>query len=188
MIIIDPDTGNEETVRGGGLCTLIKSELACDNMKLAHLNACNSFIEIQWLVIKPDHMKTIVLGNVYRPPAGSVNDFLDHLSSNLSEVNSLPDWEIHLMGDFNINTLTKTPGLRNLKDITRQAGLRQLINLPTRITQKTSTLIDHYYTNCAHIHAAGCVPLNISDHNLIFLSKKKKPILKKKIKFSGTYI
>ena len=168
----------------------MKSELSCDSLKLAHLNICNDDIEAQWLIIKPYNLKTMVIGNIYRPNTGKHKNFTATLEQALNEIDSLPDWEIQLMGDFNLDYLVaSTPGLKNLKYITRQAGLTQLIGAPTRITPKTAkseataTAIDHYYTNCKHTHAIGSIPLNISDHNLIFFSKKKETYHKEKILF-----
>ena len=179
------DRQSTTKTQGGGLCTLVQSDLFCDSLKLSHLNISNDDIEVQWLIVKPEHMKTMVIGNVYRAPSANREAFLDQLSERLDEIDLLPDWEVHIMGDFNLNALIDSTATTRLNIIMSQAGLSQQITQPTRVTPSTATLIDHYFTNCKLIASAGSIPLNISDHDLIFLAKKKKPAVKVKANFRG---
>ena len=52
-------------------------------------------------------------------------------------------------------------------------GLKQLIDSPTRITEKTSSLLDHILTN-AHekISQSGVVNVGLSDHQMIYCTRK----------------
>ena len=71
------------------------------------------------------------------------------------------------MGDFNVD-LTQTEALgkgNELLRLTESYGLLQLITTPTRITNTSSTLIDHIYTNIsAYCIQSGCIEAGISDH------------------------
>ena len=50
-------------------------------------------------------------------------------------------------------------------DLLSHTVLLQLITTPTRITNTSSTLIDHIYTNIsAHYIQSGCIEAGISDH------------------------
>ena len=59
-------------------------------------------------------------------------------------------------------------------------GFTQLIHEPTRVTNATSTLIDHIYTsNEENISEAHVAPLGVSDHYAIFCNRKINCILKR---------
>ena len=52
-------------------------------------------------------------------------------------------------------------------------SLKQLISTPTRTTENTATLIDHVLTNSPHkIIKSGVVEVNLSDHELIYCTRK----------------
>ena len=54
-------------------------------------------------------------------------------------------------------------------------GFKQLINCPTRITCNTSTLIDHILTNAQdNISQSGVINTAISDHNMIYCTRKTR--------------
>ena len=58
-------------------------------------------------------------------------------------------------------------------DFTIYLGLNQLILMPTRVNHKSSTLIDHIYTNMPDNITSTCVPnIGISDHHVIFCNRK----------------
>lgn len=80
------------------------------------------------------------------------------------------------MGDMNLHYMQTTVATKELKSIQNETNLRQLIKSPTRITQKTETLIDHIYTNYAdkYISEAGVLHNNVSDHLTTYLLIKKE--------------
>ena len=52
-------------------------------------------------------------------------------------------------------------------------GLKQLIQSPTRITCRTSTLIDHILTSApSRVSQKGVINVGVSDHQLIFCTRK----------------
>ena len=52
-------------------------------------------------------------------------------------------------------------------------GVEQLISEPTRITSRSSTLIDLCLTNTpSNIVKSGVIHLSISDHSLVYLIRK----------------
>ena len=56
-------------------------------------------------------------------------------------------------------------------------SLKQLITCPTRVTCNTSTLIDHILTNSSEkIFQSGVIDSRISDHRLIFCTRKVKRV------------
>ena len=80
-----------------------------------------------------------------------------------------------LLGDFNIkyfhgNNLVKFNNTKWSNMIVK-FGLEQLIKTPTRISKRSSTIIDHIYTNCSsNIKEAFISTLAISDHYPICLT------------------
>ena len=103
--------------------------------------------------------------------------------------------ELHILGEINIYALIddntsifeirkNTPLRNSLPSLCKQYiefcssfSLKQLISSPTRITCSSSTIIDHILTNTTNIISqSGVIDLGISNHNIIFLTRKMKKI------------
>ena len=103
--------------------------------------------------------------------------------------------DLFILGDTNINILDNGENiLDKYKDMSKRKsnlgaipkkyaqicstlGLQQLIKHPTRITCHTSTLIDHIITNCEEkVTQSGVINTSLSDHQLIFCTKKIKRV------------
>ena len=89
--------------------------------------------------------KPILLGVVYRPPDQS--DFVEKLSEGVINSTNFDNQEVYILGDFNINLLDDCNLVKSYKETCSLHGLKQIIESYTRITEKTSTLIDHILTN-----------------------------------------
>ena len=164
----------------------VKNECQVDETTLKPLNYSSHEFEMQWLIIKPPNQKTMVLGNIYRSPGPGQPKFLEHFSQALQTLDAHAGKDIHILGDFNIDVKgVKTNTVKELITMTRLAGLIQLIETPTRVTPSTATTIDLYFTNAEHIVASGSHPLNISDHDAIFLVRKKQSPPKVRTSFKG---
>ena len=64
--------------------------------------------------------------------------------------------------------------------MTKQLGLRQLISETIR-----DSCLDLFYTNSDIIAKAGVSDVNISDHQMIILTRKKAKVIKQKCEFTG---
>ncbi len=51
------------------------------------------------------------------------------------------------MGDFNVDYLNRNHEVKQLKSFEQLYQLKHKISTPTRVTDKSSTCIDHMYTN-----------------------------------------
>ena len=90
------------------------------------------------------------------------------------------------MGDLNIDILDKgNANSKLLINMTKQLGLRQLISEPTRYSPVRDTCIDLFFTNSDIIANVGVGNVNISDHQMIILTRKKAKMLKQKCEFTG---
>ena len=135
--------------------------------------------------------KPITIGVLCRTPKqGELMNLMVEKVSNLN----LKDNEIYLLGDFNINLFQNGKYILNGKRSTTSQGsvhtminrykefcqihsLKQLITCPTRVTCNTSTLIDHILTNSTEkIFQSGIIDSGISDHQLIFCTRKVKRV------------
>ena len=114
--------------------------------------------------------KPIIIGTVYRPP--DQTNFLYHFESVLGNIRS--DAEMIMLGDFNINFKDKNNGLlKKYSEVLNMFGLKQLINSPTRVTRKSSTIIDHVLCNTSNkICNYGTIVVGLSDHFLVFCTRK----------------
>ena len=93
-----------------------------DKKTIAALNISEADLEAEWGVVKPHTIvRKLVIGNIYRPPSGNGENFLKLLTEMLESMQDLPNRELHLLWDFNID-LIKTQLSKDLLLI-KQAGL-----------------------------------------------------------------
>ena len=112
-------------------------------------------------------MLTVIL---YRPRDQS--GFLDKLSTDISKTNCFDNQEVYILGDLNINLINNqkhTPnGIKRYQEFCSLHGLQQLITSPTRVTDNSSSLLDHVPTNSIdRVSQSGVADNGLSDHQLI---------------------
>ncbi|CAC5371646.1 unnamed protein product [Mytilus coruscus] len=136
-------------------------------------------IESIWVEIIFDHQKPILLGNIYRPPNSNAK-WITKFESMLTNVD-IEDKEKIILGDFNIDLASRKIPAKwsHLKNI---FNLSQIVSVPTRVTQTSSTLVDHIYSNKPdNIHFFSVPKYSISDHYPVCISHKRGLKSKKKI-------
>ena len=100
----------------------------------------------------------------------------------MEEIGNNYNNEIFITGDFNINYLNlQDSSTKQLIEFEQLSGLKQLILHPTR----GQNCIDLTFSNSIDIANAGVLSMNISDHDLIFITKKKACIKRKQLSFKG---
>ena len=87
------------------------------------------------------------------------------------------DQEVFILGDLNIDLtgsrVKNSNGIKCYKEFCSLHGLEQLIKEPTRITEKSETLLDHIISNSAQkVSQHGVLNLGLSDHHMIYCTKK----------------
>ena len=85
---------------------------------------------------------------------------------------------MYILGDFNLNlklTGRSIPNsIKRYREFCCQHGLKQLIEFPTRVTENTSTILDHILTNSPEKALQhGVIDVGLSDHQLIYCTRKK---------------
>ena len=160
-----------DTKRGGGLLVYYKTSL--DVYVQETESSSTTDLEVQWLKIKRNRCKDIILANVYRPPTGNVGKAIKHLGQGLESL-ARPADEILIMGDFNVDYQNKKSiNFKKLIFFEKANSLEQKISTTTRNTTSSKTLIDIALTNIKHIRSAGALDSFLSDHQPIYILKKK---------------
>ena len=84
--------------------------------------------------------------------------------------------DIVITGDFNCDLLSinKDTHIKKLTDLLDINQLQQHIQIPTRTTLNTKTLIDLMITKVEDTKTinGGVIDLGISDHNLVYICRK----------------
>lgn len=113
----------------------------------------------------------LIFASIYRPPNNK--DFLKHfelIAERLCKRST-----ILLLGDFNIDlsAIKDTIMSHSLNNILLRYGWTNLIKTPTRITDRSATLIVLAITaDKAKVLNNGSYEAGISNHNFIFVSLK----------------
>ena len=157
---------NDRTTRCGGVCAYIRSDLSYNHK----VELQNNDLEDLWLELLLPNTKPIYIGTCYRAPNN--NNIIECLESTLSKLR--PDCETLILGDFNICLLNKKTSLtKKFIDILKSYNFTQLIDSPTRVTQTTSSLIDHIHTNNRDkICQSGVIVTGLSDHYITYCTRK----------------
>ena len=133
----------------------------------------SQFLEITYQTMT----KTIILGNVYRPPK-DINEnyqtFIDEFANKLVYLNNNRN-EVIIAGDYNIDLLkiNDKPIISEYFDTITSHGFFPKITLPTRLSDHHGTLIDNFLCKlCKGFFksTSGILISNISDHFPYFIS------------------
>lgn len=113
-----------------------------------------------------DNNKKCLFICVYRPPRGKVNDFFITLSEILSAANDNNYFSINVFGDFNLDLLKfNDTSVFEFINLMFSFSFFPLITRPTRITDTSTTLIDHIWTSHIEFNCHNyIIATDITDH------------------------
>ena len=154
---------------GGGVCFYIRN---CINFSVRNDLSLDQLENLCILINKPK-ARPFLIATWYRPPNSPVAKF-NYLEKLLGALDT-ENIEYYLLGDLNcdLSVTDLDHSSRVLMDITGLYNLSQLINEPTRVTDFSSTLIDHIFTNTTDkVVCSGVSHISISDHSLIYAYRK----------------
>ena len=152
--------------RGGGVACYIRYDISFNVRENFSNEIENIFIDVLLPKTKP-----ILIGIVYRPP--DQLNFLEPFSESIGSTHSFDNQEVYILGDLNIDLKGKPPLAKKHKEFCSLHGLTQIIDSPTRITDETSTLIDHILTNSKEkVSQSGVLDVSLSDHQAIYCTRK----------------
>ena len=148
---------SDRSRRGGGVACFVKNSISYNRKPNFCTNTESIFIEIFLPRSKP-----VLIGILYRAP--DKYDFVNCLERAFSDTNVFESQGCYLLGDFNINFQPKDKEIFRHKSANTinkviphfttsylefcfTHSLEQIITRPTRVTDQTTTLIDHILTN-----------------------------------------
>lgn len=163
--------------RGGGVCIYVKKEIRTKLIDLALPNKVG--VEDLWLSVQCNKHPAILIGCVYRHPKATKESF-EYLQDVFRQL-CISKKNFYILGDFNDDMLNKGSKLHG---IIKNNRLVQLIDVPTRVTATSATVLDLVVTNNPDsVLGKEVVPNFISDHDLISIminitKPRRKPIIK----------
>ena len=134
--------------------------------KRTDLSITDDEFETVWVEINNTKAKNILCCCAYRHPSFNPVRFKEHFESILSQL-TRENKNIFIMGDFNINLLTceNHPESNDFILMLNSFFLLPYILQPTRITERSATLIDNIFANTYSMNAiSGNLVSKISDH------------------------
>ena len=192
--IRDPTNSNSNI--GGGIGCYIRNHLSFEPLPELSVFIPRVF-ESQFFKIKHGKNKFSLIGNIYRPntmPFANIKRFntilleiFEKIKSNV-ELKNIKD--VIICGDMNIDLLKSYSHLDSgtYLETLLQFGLLQLITLPTRLGNRSATILDHIATNFSDDNFdTGIITSDISDHFPVFYVRhlanpKKEKVLPVKIR------
>ena len=176
------NNGSNTPKRGGGIGAYIKTDFVTLTTHLSKYNRNNNNIESFWFEVIMPNSKNVIVCVLYRPPDGNISEFCEILTTDTNDISITGNKDIFILGDYNINyNQKKTPDMKSLIEFEQLTNLRQLISEPTR----NNNTIDLIYTNCDDVSNSGVYDILISDHELIFCTRKKSKICYNHINYLG---
>ena len=164
---------------GGGVCVFIDSNFIYKVRHDLSDSIDENIFESNFIELSCTNGPNIVVGNIYRPPGNDILSFqnaLEGITTKINRENKL----CYLMGDFNINLLhyDQHQATGNFLDNLVSDSFESLIDMPTRVSDHSATLIDLSFTNSTHELCPGILLTDMSDHFSVFVlanhSKQKQ--------------
>lgn len=172
MLRVDPGRSK----RGGGLAMYIKSKCVTNTDKFSRLNVCTVDCEIQIITVKACNDRESIIINVYHPPDGNTENFIEKVTSILDIVVRERYADVYLLGDINMNHLKEANNnvANNIINLFKTYGLTQRIEKPTCRTMQSKSLIDAIYVRSNKSLTSFILPIAMSDHYLVGTSRYLK--------------
>ncbi|XP_031556954.1 uncharacterized protein LOC116293638 [Actinia tenebrosa] len=155
---------------GGGVCLYLKKGVNGKNRS----DLTDDKVESLCFEIMKPNSKSFAVLACYRPPNYDTRSFFNIFENVLTKIDS-EFKEIYILGDLNCDLLSTNINqqTRYLNTTAELFQLTQLITEPTRVTEKSKTLIDVILTNSPdRVVRSGVVHIGISDHSLVYTIRK----------------
>ena len=152
--------------KAGGSLMYISDKISyklCNDLNIY----CSKQLESVFIEVLIPNKQNQLIGTVYKHPSMNVSKFNhEYLTDILTKIKN-ENKNIILMGDFNVNLINyyKNRGTYEFLEQLFNHNFTPKITLPTRITEKTATLIDNIFVNGqAQKHNSGNITTSISDN------------------------
>ena len=132
---------NNSKTRAGGAATLISNALVFS--KIDSLCLSVEGCEDIWAEIESPHQKSLIVGSIYRHRRSDLTEFAEAFTARLYSFGTHQSYAI--LGDFNadLNKYSTNGIIKQYFNQIYSCGCTQLINIPTRVSESSNTIIDH---------------------------------------------
>ena len=128
---------------------------------------CPKQLESVFIELLLSNKPSQIIGTIYKHPSMDVSTFTnDHLKNMLNAIH-YGNKSTLLTGDFNVNLINydKKRGTYNFLELLFNHNFTPQITLPTRVNEKSATLIDNIFVNNPSFkYLSGNITTSISDH------------------------
>ena len=151
-------TDNRISSIGGGVVLFLKEDVDyCLREDLRIEGIENIWVETQNLII----------GVIYNPPNRSQRQFLDEFEQLLHTI-YLSERKCSILGDFNINTLSKSIVPKEYLNLIQSEGFNPMVFEATRIAETNISCLDCIHSNFVTLSISGSIAAVIADHLPVF--------------------
>ena len=143
------------------------------NFEVVDENTLNASCEDIWVCEK--NIKTFkksLVASIYRHLSSDTISFVQTLDNKINDLYTL-NYKACLNGDFNLNNSINRGSsvFHNFLDMRASNSICPMITQPIRVTDTSSTIIDHVITNCiSHSILPGIIKSALTNHYLVFCS------------------
>ena len=154
--------------KGGGVCIYVHNSVSFKERPdlSSNTNDCESLA----IEVEQTQSKNFIVSVMYRPPPGNIKKFLETVKHAFDTCRNK---QIYFLGDYNVNLLqfNSSNVVKDFVNLVFEHGCLLTINKPTRVTRKSSTVIDNIITNSFLNDnlESGIIETDISDHFPVFL-------------------
>ena len=129
------------------------------------LNTTNNSFESMFINLRISQAKSVNIGVIYRPPHLSTSQFITDLNEMLN-LGGYCSKTCYILGDFNINLMSveNDNQCADFINVLYSYSLLPTIDIPTRISHTSATLIDNIITNDSNPVNSAIITFDISDH------------------------
>ena len=159
---------DSETAAGGAALYI------CNNLKAiprTDIKFNMPLVESCWAeIIASSNKPNIIIGCIYRHPSANMPGFTQELKNIIKSLSNRKQ-HVYIVGDVNINFLkyNEHANTEDYLNMLYSNNFLPLITKPTRLTDHSSTLIDHIYTNAPIQNTTSGIALaDVSDHLPVF--------------------
>ena len=155
-------TQNRESRLHGGLALYCRKNIT---MKIRNDLRVNKEMVFESMVVelcKSGKFFFVVV--VYRPPSGNVQEFNDLLERQMDKLSGL-NRPCFVCGDFNLDlfSVNVNPRVRDFLNVMLGYGLRPTVNICSRVTLRSESLLDNIFVNVKY-DFADVILNDVSDH------------------------
>ena len=143
----------------------------------SELNLIEPFIECLFVELSSSTTDHILIGRIYQSPNSDLALFHLAVTNFLNKIDSKPYKTIAILGDFNLDLLKHDLHSGTIEFINnfQTHSYVPCINVPTRITPYSQTLIDNIFVKCKSlVTKAAVIYCGSSSHNSGLLNSRLK--------------